>query len=485
MSNFYLAGQGSIWIQPSGPNTEPKYLGCHSLLGIDVPRGDVTLYYCPDPSQPNKWKVDGSSQAAGGSVTFDIEMKVGKTADWLERVKCPVPVYVLMNTCGRKDNFAFERAYAMPRTYITNESAANLSSRTPDGQDEVLDTFSMAAEDLFKAFEMVGVRKSTTEANALNDIASCSGEECAGDCGDGSDLCDVLVIAAAAGAGVTANVLRSINHGASFAATAADPFAIDEDIKSIECFAVNRTTTRILAARELDAADNMEVAYSDDAGATWALVDIATANNVGAMAGGALFVMDTNHIWIVLGLGNIAFSGDGGASWTVQDAGVTTVQPLYAVNFADANVGFAVGDADAIVRTLDGGDTWALVTATGGGGDLRSVFCFDQYRVWVGDDLGDLYYSGDGGTTWTQRRFAGDGAGSVLDIKFANELFGFIIGTSVSDQVLRTIDGGYTWQNVSTPANSGLNQLVLCGLNDYFGVGLVDAATGYILKASN
>lgn len=485
MSQFYLAGQGAIWLQPDGPNTEPKYLGCHSLMGIDVPKGDVTLYYCPDPAAPNRWKVDGSSQTAPGTVTFDIEMKIGKTADWLEKIKCPVPTYVLMNTCGRKDNFAFERAYALPKTYITTEAIANLSARTPDSQDEVLGTFSMASEDLYKAFEMVGVRKSTTEANALNDIASCSGEECAGDCGNGSDFCDILVIACDAGAGVTANVLRSIDHGASFAAVAADPFAINENIMSLECFQVNNTITRILAARALDAADNMEVAYSDNDGAVWSLVDIATPNNVGALSGGSLFVLDTNHIWIVLGLGYIAFSGDGGASFTVQDAGVTTVQPLYAVNFADVNVGFAVGSADAVLRTIDGGDTWALVTGTGGAGTLRSVFCLDQYRAWVGDAAGKLYYTGDGGLTWTQRRFAGDSAGVVTDIKFINELFGFIVGTSASDQVLRTIDGGYTWQNVTTPANSGINSLQLCGQNEFFGVGEAHALTGFIVKASN
>lgn len=484
MSDFYLAGEGSLWVQPDGANTEPKYLGCHMLAGIDAPKGDVTLYYCPDPAAPNRWKVEGSSQGAQGTVTFDIEMKVGKTADYLEKVKCPVPVYVLMNKCGRKDVFAFERAFALPSTYITNESLANLVSRTPDDQNEVMDTFSMASEDLYKAFDMVAVQKVTTETSDLNDIASCSDEECAGDCGATSEICDVMVIACDAGAGVTANVLRSVNGGASWAATAADPFIADEDILSIVCFPVSKTVTRILCIREADVADNAEVAYSDDNGATWSLADIATANNIGANWGGALYALDPSHIWAVLDSGNIAFSSNGGVTWTIQDAGVVTANDLHAVHFVNQNVGFAVGAADTIVRTLDGGDTWALMTATGGGGDLFSVWAHDQYRVWVGDDNGDLYYSNDGGTTWTQRAFPNDGAGAVNDIKFANELFGFIIGTSASDSILRTIDGGYTWQEV-TPAISGLNQLLLCEQNSLFAVGDDDGATGVIVKASN
>lgn len=485
MSDFYLAGQGSIWVQPDGPNTEPKYLGCHALLGIDAPKGDVTLYYCPDPSAPNKFRVDGSSQSAPGPVTFDIEMKVGKTADWLEKVSCPVPVYVLMNTCGRKDNFSFERAYAMPNTYITNESPANLAARNPDNQDEVLDTFSMAAEDLHKGFEMVGQQKTTSETEDLNDIASCSDEGCAGDCGEASDVCDIMVIACDAAVGATANVLRSTDRGAAWAATAADPFAADEDILSIVCFPISKDTTRILCVREADAADNAEAGYSDDNGATWTNSDIPTANNIGANHGGALFYLDPSHIWCVLDGGNIGFSSDGGATWTLQEDGTVTANDLHDVHFIDQNVGYAVGDGDTILRTLDGGDTWAAVTATGGGNGLFSVFVIDRYRVWVGDDGGDLYYTNDGGTTWTQRAFTGDGAGSVLDIEFINELFGFIIGTSSSDQLLRTIDGGYTWQNVDTPSNSGLNQMQVCNENELFAVGEDDGATGVIIKASN
>jgi photosystem II stability/assembly factor-like uncharacterized protein len=343
----------------------------------------------------------------------------------------------------------------------------------------------MASEDLYKAFDMVGIRKTTTEVNAVNDIATCTDQECAGDCGDGSALCDTLVAVCDPTVGATANVLRSVNGGATWAATAADPFAINEVIHSVVCLKISTTQTRILCIRNADAADNAEVAYSDDAGATWALGDITTPNNTGANWGGALFALDAYHIWAVLDDGYIAFSSDAGATWVVQDAGLTTVSDLHAVHFVDVNVGFCVGAGDDILRTLDGGDTWAQVTATGGAGVIWSVWAIDRYNVWVGDSAGNIYYSGDSGTTWTQRAFIGDGAGVIGDIKFANDLMGFIIGTSASDQLLRTIDGGYTWQTITTPTNSGLNQLVICGQNSLFAVGEPNGGTGVIVKASS
>ncbi len=49
MSEQLLSGEGAIWVQPDGPNTETFYLGCHVLGDIDEPRGDLSLKYCPDP----------------------------------------------------------------------------------------------------------------------------------------------------------------------------------------------------------------------------------------------------------------------------------------------------------------------------------------------------------------------------------------------------------------------------------------------------
>ena len=38
----YLAGQAGLWVQPDGPNTEPKFLGCHGMGDITIPFGDKT-----------------------------------------------------------------------------------------------------------------------------------------------------------------------------------------------------------------------------------------------------------------------------------------------------------------------------------------------------------------------------------------------------------------------------------------------------------
>ena len=51
-------------------------------------------------------------------------------------------------------------------------------------------------------------------------------------------------------------------------------------------------------------------------------------------------------------------------TWTVQDSG--TSNDLYAVEFDDASYGWAVGESDTVLNTIDGGDTWTPYAAVGG-----------------------------------------------------------------------------------------------------------------------
>ena len=57
-----LGGDWALFVQIDGPNTEPTYLGCHDFGDMDKDDGDMTLLYCPSPTQANRWNVVGSYQ---------------------------------------------------------------------------------------------------------------------------------------------------------------------------------------------------------------------------------------------------------------------------------------------------------------------------------------------------------------------------------------------------------------------------------------
>lgn len=67
--------------------------------------------------------------------------------------------------------------------------------------------------------------------------------------------------------------------------------------------------------------------------------------------------------WVVGNVGLIAYTEDGGASWTTQTNPDTQNRSLYGVFFFDADYGWAVGVDGVILYTSNGGSTWSVVGA--------------------------------------------------------------------------------------------------------------------------
>lgn len=487
MPDSYTRKQWGAWLQEDGPNTQPVFLGCHDFDDISEPLGKTTLIRCFKPDGSG-WNIIGNTQDPPDPVTVKVTTVIYETADYLEAVRCPATLFLTGVKCGRKDLFTnWGRAFALNLATVTNKTLSGLASREEDGTSEQSFEFE-SRPPVHRLYGMTIVRQSTTETEGLNDVVFCNAAQCASECGAAKDLCEIGAAVGDAAAGSptnTADVLRTTNSGGTWAATATDPFAGGEDIISIVCFDISKTVTRYLVARESVLATPMEVAYSDDNGATWTAVTVGAVNAQGANRGGALFALDMHHIWLVVDGGYVYFSDDGGETWDTQDAGVATAQDLNAVWAADAENVMAVGDTDAVIVTSDGGNTWSAATATGGGNNLYCVG-YNPYGIWwAGDSGAELYYSNDNATTWTQRTgWTGSGTGDIADIQFANELCAFMIHNTAAPvgTILRTIDGGYTWDAMTTPSNDGLNALWVCDCNLFYAVGEPSGGTAVILK---
>jgi photosystem II stability/assembly factor-like uncharacterized protein len=82
--------------------------------------------------------------------------------------------------------------------------------------------------------------------------------------------------------------------------------------------------------------------------------------------------------------------------WALGNAG--SLYQLEGVCLADTRVGFAVGwnGAGAVLRTSDGGETWAP-QAVSSQYRLRGVFFLDARRGWAVGDNGTIRHTGSGG----------------------------------------------------------------------------------------
>jgi photosystem II stability/assembly factor-like uncharacterized protein len=82
---------------------------------------------------------------------------------------------------------------------------------------------------------------------------------------------------------------------------------------------------------------------------------------------------------------------------------------LRAVQFIDADVGWAVGDEGVIWKTIDGGTTWER-QPTGVRGSLRSLYALSPLVVWVvgreelpgGGSTAVVLFTTDGGEKWVR-----------------------------------------------------------------------------------
>jgi len=479
---------GSVWIQPNGPNTEAVYLGqCMDADDIVEPNGGIELIQCFRTDMKG-WDTMGTKMSPPDKVTFSLtELKMSVRSE-LMRMNCTGAVYILQRTCTEPTMTNWVNALVIRNSRITNKTRSNVVHHTEDNESTNKVDFEATPPVNEHGVLSVG-RLVTAETQALNAIVA-DPFNCYGGCGDASYDGQLLWAGADSAAGpATANILTSVDGGATWAALAADPFGAGLHVGALARFTLNANVTRLLAAKIAVGAAQGLVAYSDDNGATWTQVNIGgVAAGHGVMDAHGLYVLNERLILLVSALGYIYRSIDGGVSWTAVEAGAITVGNYFAVHMVDDNYGIAGAAADVIAVTRDGGETWEAVTATGGGGDILAVQLLDRNRAWISTDDGEMWYSSDLGTTWAERTgFAGSGVGTIRSFHFYDEYAGFMAKNSAAPlcAVLQTIDGGYTWKPLVTPTNTGINHIRAVNPNLAFAVGEVEGGTAVILKISD
>lgn len=163
-----------------------------------------------------------------------------------------------------------------------------------------------------------------------------------------------------------------------------------------------------------------------------------------------------------------AFAVFGQQGWKGKPSGAKG--DLVAIYFTSSSKGFIAGDGGHLSVTNDGGKTWGE-TKIATTEDINEIYFRNADNGYLVAGR-QLFITADGGNTWRETKIyrTGDfrsGYPELLSIRFADKKRGLAIGSILNkggdvvleSLVMRTEDGGETWQRVTVPTKVELFHL--------------------------
>jgi photosystem II stability/assembly factor-like uncharacterized protein len=257
-----------------------------------------------------------------------------------------------------------------------------------------------------------------------------------------------------------------------------------------------RAGTRVVAVGQRG-----HVLLSDDAGKGWQQADVPVSADLVAVS-----FANAESGWAVGHDGVILHSADAGRAWKRQLDGRTlgdvlvahygksgddkwlteakrfaaqgAENPFLDVWFDDAKNGIVVGAFGLALRTGDGGATWTpLMHAMD---NPKALHLYAVRRLG-----GELYIAGEQGLLLKLDRDGGRFA--ALTLPYAGTLFGLVgkervvVAHGLRGNVVRSADGGQTWQSVPTGVGVGLTASTL----DERGRMIIVSQAGHVLVSND
>lgn len=207
------------------------------------------------------------------------------------------------------------------------------------------------------------------------------------------------------------------------------------------------------------------ITLSNDGGASWRNKNYTFTNNTGATTYSSILAQPSGeftvgNIWIGSNqnpAGHILYSSNGGTNWSTKPT--TNTFAIYGIQFVNANTGYTCGGRFAsftgeMSKTTDGGNSWSAITLPS---PLNTYQLNSQYFVnadtgWTGGITSNfspalLYKTTDGGGTWNQQMLETSPLGGVTDVQMADANTGYVLGRGF----WKTTNGGANWIKNNDP----------------------------------
>ncbi len=129
---------------------------------------------------------------------------------------------------------------------------------------------------------------------------------------------------------------------------------------------------------------------SADSGRTWNKVNSSFTGDFRSM-----HAFDLKNI-IAISTGGLNRTSDGGLNWSPVTVPASAKNGMYKIRFVNPNTGWICGEHGIIIKTTDGGTTWASQVSNLEL-DLFSIFFTDENNGWAVGQDGIIIHTGNGG----------------------------------------------------------------------------------------
>jgi photosystem II stability/assembly factor-like uncharacterized protein len=171
-----------------------------------------------------------------------------------------------------------------------------------------------------------------------------------------------------------------------------------------------------------------------------------------------VFMLNENIGWMVGTKGTILKSDNGGNTWDFALSEPLNISnSIYSVYFVDQQNGYFGGSKNLLLKTTDGGNTVDTVLfPIDDKADIKAIYFSNINTGWVlsthQSKLGKLYYTNDGGITWTVQ--ISEDNSDLEDIYFYSPTKAICVGGSSNAQAIYSTSDGINWVKSPMPTYS-------------------------------
>lgn len=495
-TNAVTTNFSRVWFQEGGPGPSRArtYHGNWKAGAVTWNKGDITTIREPDPDAYNKFRRVGRFRGEPGDPEIALMARLSRERSKLLRLArgdCEHALHVHIGECQNPQDFArgWDKMLIMEGASISTYGTEDLGAMSPDETAAINEEVTFVGTDLYELKRLTFSEQTPTlVTREITAVYVCDQEQC-GQCGVVSDGCQLVLAlegGVSASPGQAPTVIYTRDGGSIWAERTVSTMAANEVGSALFC-AGGYT---IVLSETSESLHYILTADLVTGAGTWTEVGTGFVATKGPLA---VHALGASEIWIAGEGGYIYFSDDIVGGVVVRASGSPSTQDLNDIHAFDSNNIVAVGGSNAVVRSTDAGRTWALVVGPAVGIVLNTVWMKSALEWFVGAANGNLYYTIDGGATWSTKTFPGGGVGAVRDIVFVTPSVGYMAHNLAAPtaRLLRTADGGYSWYVLpegtgAIPDADFINELAVCqDPNIVYGGGLGgNAVDGFLVKAS-